>query len=74
MKNTILLCLALTGCVTTSVTPETIDKVQNAALIACMLAPTAGEIAALYTDDKNVATTTQAANILCAGLVKKYNF
>lgn len=42
------------------------DKVRIAVMLTCALAPTAAQIAQLYTDNKDVRTTEQATALLCA--------
>lgn len=62
------LAVALTACQTndtgkTSLDPE---KVRLAVMLTCALAPTAGEIAKLYTENKAIDTTEKATALLCA--------
>lgn len=60
--------LVLLGCQSTDQAKTSLDpeKVRLAVLLTCALAPTAAEIAQLYTDNKNVRTTEQATALLCA--------
>jgi hypothetical protein len=77
MKNTLIALAVLTtaACATTdgksAITPEMIDKAQTAALFACVLFPTAKEIADVYVkDSKSVENAEKIADILCAAAVK----
>jgi hypothetical protein len=70
MKRFIVLAaaFALAACQTndagkTSLDPE---KVRLAVMLTCALAPTAAEIAQLYSENKAIKTTEQATALLCA--------
>lgn len=66
MKRIVILSLLLSGCVNDgSKFQISAADVHNAALIACALAPTVQQIAALYTQNPDVTTAEQAAAILC---------
>lgn len=77
MKNTLLVCaalFALSACAQKDgdmPDPDTIDQVQKAALIACVLFPSAKEIADIYIKDKKQMKNAQKiADILCDAAVK----
>lgn len=65
--------LVLDACTKTETGQRQVDyqAIQNGALVACAVAPTAEQIAALYTSDPNVQKTEQAVAILCAALAAK---
>lgn len=44
----------------------TLATVQNAAVIACAVAPTAEAVAAIYTNNKDVTNVESAVALLCA--------
>lgn len=60
-------CIIVAGCTTNETGKQIVDaeSVKNAALLACLIAPTSAEIIKLYTENKKVETTEQAVNILC---------
>lgn len=70
LKNTLAIAtvLVLVACTTNEQGKRVIDyeKVRAAALATCVIAPTAAQIAQLYTDNKDVKTTEQAVALLCA--------
>lgn len=59
---------ALMGCQTNDAGKTSVDweKVRLAATLTCGIAPTAVQVAQLYTDNKNVKTTDHAVALLCA--------
>jgi hypothetical protein len=71
MKRSIVLAaiaLCLSACQTNDAGKTGLDpeKVRLAVLLTCALAPTAADIAKLYTENKAVKTTEQATALLCA--------
>lgn len=76
MKRSILILGAvalLAGCTTTATGQKTVDPnvlalIQQGAIITCGIAPTAGAIADLYTQNKDVKTTETAIALACAAL------
>lgn len=63
-----LLSLIVAGCTTNEQGKKIVDAeaVKNAALLACLIAPSTAQVIKLYTDNKHVDTTEQAARLLCA--------
>lgn len=70
MRKIIALAIAcaLMGCQTNDAGKTSIDweKVRLAATLTCGIAPTAAQVAQLYTDNKSVKTTDHAVALLCA--------
>lgn len=58
----------VTACTTNDAGKQVVDydKVKLAAQLTCALAPSAAQIAQMYTDNKNVKTTKDAVALLCA--------
>lgn len=77
MKNALvaIAALGLSGCVTASedgkLPVSTVDKVQTAALYACVFYPTAAEIAKVIADNKDALDKpNKIVDILCAAVIK----
>lgn len=76
MKRSILILAAgalLGACTTTAAGQKTVDPnvlaaIQAGAIVVCGVAPTAGAIADLYTQNKDVKTTEAAIALACAAL------
>ena len=63
------LSVSLAACSTNETTGKQeidYDKVRAATMLTCAVAPTAAQIAQLYTDNKNVRTTHDAVALMCS--------
>jgi len=74
MRYIVLIALALGACTTNSagvkvVDPQVLADVQTGAKIICGVAPAAGAIANLYTNNQDVKTTEGAIALACAAAV-----
>lgn len=68
-RFTVIIIFLITACTTNDTGKKVVDveAVKRATILTCALAPTAAQIAEIYTDNKNVTKTEHAVALLCAG-------
>lgn len=70
-RSIVFAAIALGACTTNEAGKQVVDveAVKTAALLTCAVAPTAAQIAQMYTDNKNVKTTKDAVALICAAVL-----